>query len=365
MMERGDRHCRTESSVRNTSRNLVTGTQCEFARFARHGDAHPSSVCVAPPMAGRDETLHRSWWSCFDRSEKSTAAYVSAVYGEPGVHTLNWSALQVVFPYFLTPSHNMSDVAKCMLRDEAVYKKKLMSAVWVRYRSQASTSNTPYERYINAGGSLHPCKGPAEARHCRQPCKPAREKLGWIEVMHLPAVSRDIQHKGVWTNQLWMYHAPGSGLWYDAGRTLVCSDTVDLAYFINYTGYNRRVGETKPPLFEEARRRLAGSFDSITFENHIDGACCFRMVMHEVFSLHNHSGGCPVSPRMRRGWPTNLRACDCTGLVGTVPPGPRQCPEDSESCPLAARQRAAATTMPRRSAKRLHMASSCSGLPKR
>ena len=158
--------------------------------------------------------------------------------------------------------------------------------------------------------------------------------------MHTPAVSQSRPNQASWTNQLWMYHAPGSGLWYDAGRTLVCSDTIDLSFFINYTGYSRRNGNSKPPLFEEARRRLAGSFDSISFENHIDGACCFRMVMHEVVSLHNHSGGCPVSSRMRRGWPPKLRACDCTGLASTVPSGPRQCPEDTASCPAAVRQRA-------------------------
>lgn len=298
---------------------------------------------AAPTMRGRDDPPNSSWLSCFDQSEASTAAYVRAVYGEPGVHALNWSALKVVFPWFLTPRNNVSDVSKCILRDERVYKKKLMSALWVHYRSQAITGNVPLEKFINAGASLHTCKRRPPSRHWRktcQPCQPARERWGWIEVMHTPAVSQSKAHRGMWSNQLWMYHAPGSGLWYDAGRTLVCSDTVDLAFFINYTGYSRRIGHSKPPLFEEARRRLAGSFDSISFENHIDGACCFRMVMHEVVSLHNHSGGCPVSSRMRRGWPPKLRACDCTGLASTVPPGPRQCPEDTASCPAAVRQRA-------------------------
>ena len=39
-------------------------------------------------------------------------------------------------------------------------------------------------------------------------------------------------------------------------------------------------------------------------------------------------------------WPPKLRACDCTGLASTVPPGPRRCPEDTPSCPAAVRQRA-------------------------
>ena len=61
-----------------------------------------------------------------------------------------------------------------------------------------------------------------------------------------------------------------AGLWYDAGRTLRCSDTVDLAAYLNDTGYRPRVGDTKPPLFELAIRRLRGEFDSISFEHHSD-----------------------------------------------------------------------------------------------
>lgn len=129
-----------------------------------------------------------------------------------------------------------------------------------------------------------------------------------------------------------MYMARGSGLWYEAGRTLLCGDTQDLADMLNFTSYRSRVGDTKPPLFEAARRRLAGSFDSISFDSHIDGACCFRMVMHEIVSIASGSlGRCPVSDRMRRGWPpNNLRACACNSThryAGTVPPG-RPCADD-------------------------------------
>ena len=31
-----------------------------------------------------------------------------------------------------------------------------------------------------------------------------------------------------------------------AGKTLLCADTVDLAAYLNWTGYNRRVGDTVP-----------------------------------------------------------------------------------------------------------------------
>ena len=73
-----------------------------------------------------------------------------------------------------------------------------------------------------------------------------------------------------------MYVARGSGLWYDAGRTLVCSDTIDLANYMNDTKYSPRVGDTKPPLFEAAIRVLAGQFESISFAHHSEGALATR-----------------------------------------------------------------------------------------
>jgi len=156
-----------------------------------------------------------------------------------------------------------------------------------------------------------------------------------------------------WTDQLWMYVTRGSGLWYYAGRTLLCSDTQDLANLLNASYCQHRVGNTKPPLFEPARRRLAGAYDSISFDSHIDGACCFRMVMHELFSLHLSSGRCPVSSRMRRGWPPTLRQCNCTTNSGapnygsTLPPGQRCAAKSTMKCQRFVKQASLNRTLQR------------------
>ena len=272
-----------------------------------------------------------TWLSCFDTSAAATAAYCAVIYGLTASAAriagaaFNWSNVAVIFPQFLRRAAaakltQSESVTKCLLRSESVYKTEMMHAIWVNYRSHASTGHVPYDHFINRGGS-------------RKPCEPAN--WGWIEVMHQPSLSISRWYQSSWSDQLWMYVANGSGLWYNAGRTLLCSDSIDLASYLNYTQYRRRTGDTKPPLFEEARRRLVRSFDSISFDSHIDGSCCHRMVMHEVFSLKRTNLKCPVSDRMRRGVPPNLlRACDCTqGLASTVPPGPRRCPPDTGQWP--------------------------------
>ena len=123
------------------------------------------------------------------------------------------------------------------------------TGVWVNYRSTIAAGHTgPYAQYINRGGERTPCQ---------------LSTLRWVEVMHMPSLTTS-----VWGDQFWLYVARGSGLWYNAGRTLVCSDSIDLAAFMNYSGYKRRDGATKPPLFEEARRRFSGWLDSISFTSH-------------------------------------------------------------------------------------------------
>ena len=275
---------------------------------------------------------NQSWLSCFDLSPASTSAYVQAVYGDTG--DFNWSAANVIWPWYLRQRNDSSNetAERCVIRQASVYKKKLIHAMWPDYRTHETTGHVPTKAHINRGG--------LSVNGTRRRCRPT--VWGWIEVMHQPSVSVSRWYQASWANQLWVYKARGSGLWYNAGRTLLCSDTIDLAEYLNYSGYKRMVGDTKPPMFEMARHRLAGSFDSISFENHIDGACCHRMVMHEIFSIHNHSGGCPVSSRMRRGRPPRLRPCDCTGLAGTVPSGPRGCPSDHDNstyCQAWARKR--------------------------
>ena len=57
------------------------------------------------------------------------------------------------------------------------------------------------------------------------------EERQWVEVTH---TFPSYQH--LWSAErsgLWMYVARGSGLWHHAGRTLVVSDVIDLARFLN------------------------------------------------------------------------------------------------------------------------------------
>ena len=88
-----------------------------------------------------------------------------------------------------------------------------------------------------------------------------------------PANLRKLSLQVSWGEQLWMYVVNGSGLWYRAGRTLLCSDTLDLAIYLNATSwYKRRTSDSKPPLFELAIHRLGGTIDSISFEHHSEKA---------------------------------------------------------------------------------------------
>ena len=275
------------------------------------------------------QAVNLSWTSCFDTSREATKAYAVAVYGEDASTAFDWKSLNVVFPHFLqkpvSAGTSNESITRCLLQYEQVYKLFILrGALFVNYRRYAALGyDGPYSQYINRGGQRNPC-GSAE--------------WPWIEVAHQPSLSPPSRPKQPigWSDQLWMYVANGTGLWYKAGRTLLCSDTVDLAIYLNYTTYRRRDGASKPPLFEEARRRLAGEFDSISFDNHIDGACCQRMVVHEIFSLQPSTRHCPVSTQMRRGARANLRQCNCSDGGGTVPPGPR-CPNDGP-VPLGSRK---------------------------
>ena len=111
---------------------------------------------------------------------------------------------------------------------------------------------------------------------------------------------------------LWMYVVRGSGLWFSPGLVLELSDALDLAMFLNMSkNYSTSQYGSKMALIEAASQLLRGRFDSISFAHHIDAACCHRMIVHELVSLHNFSLNCPVSEYMRRGWPGQLRGCRC------------------------------------------------------
>ena len=111
-----------------------------------------------------------------------------------------------------------------------------------------------------------------------------------------------------------MYLARGSGVWFDPGRVLAVSDVYDLAVYLNAThSYNPRSVGSKTALMQLAKERLTGEFDSVSFLFHIDGGCCQRMVMRELVSLDSYKSRCPISSRMRRGWPPDrLVPCNCS-----------------------------------------------------
>ena len=132
-----------------------------------------------------------SWTACFDRSAAATVEYAAAVYGEAGTaaSAFDWDTVHVVFPWFLR-SGNTSwlSIAQCMFRTEAAYKKWMMHAIWVNYRSTAATGHVPYEDYINRGGTRRPCRAAT---------------WGWVEVMHQPSLSKSKSYQVSWRDQLW------------------------------------------------------------------------------------------------------------------------------------------------------------------
>ena len=141
---------------------------------------------------------NRSWLACFDRSYAATAAYVRAVYSDASPlawRAFKWSTAEVLFPSLLSGG-SFDSVLKCLLRSETVYKKMMMGAVWVSYRSHQSTGHVPYPQYINQGGPRRPCQA---------------TRLGWTEVMHEPKRSSYRFYQQSWGDQLWMYVANGSG----------------------------------------------------------------------------------------------------------------------------------------------------------
>lgn len=271
----------------------------------------------ADPFLGNGPTNHTEWQHCFD-AIGSRAAYATALYGTSAAaaeDAFRWTHVNVIYP-FLIPNLN----ATCFNAAGMVYRRAVVGATFVDYpeRSKIMHGNT-----VNGGGPRAP---------------PKWRRWPWTEVLHSPSWGR-----GMVDEQLWMYVARGSGLWFNPGRVLELSDTSDLAIFLN-ASYSARHTGSKAVLMQlgvcapspririmtpsgcsshpssptlAAVKRLSHQFDSIAFAYHIDGGCCHRMVMRELISLHNFSKTCPVSPSMARGWPPhNLRPCNCTPRVG-------------------------------------------------
>jgi hypothetical protein len=181
---------------------------------SERSSSHCSSA-MATTAPGMAHPSNHSWLDCIDQSPAAAAVYARAVYGATsGAESFNWSSALVLFPWFLKRRNatTLREMEQCIMRDDRVYKKTLMEAVWVNYRSQRDTGHVPFTNFINRGGKRQPCQRTRWG--CRQPCKPA--EWGWVEVMHTPSVSESRWYQASWTNQLWFYKTPGSGLWYNA-----------------------------------------------------------------------------------------------------------------------------------------------------
>ena len=233
---------------------------------------------------------HTDWLRCFNTTA-SLAHYTRAIYGtdEPPAD-FEWSMLDVLYPHLL---HGFNKT--CFFDSDKVYRREIIGAFFVDYPER---TRIPNGALINRGG------------HRLDPSRlPPMRTWPWIEVMHAPHYGISSQGHG----NLWMYIARGSGLWFDPGRVLALSDVWDLALYLNMTHeYNPRLPSSKTYLMQLATQRLRGVFDSIAFAFHVDGGCCQRMVMRELVSLKNFSAHCPISPSMRRGWPPDLKRCNCS-----------------------------------------------------
>lgn len=152
--------------------------------------------------------------------------------------------------------------------------------------------------------------------------RPITDEEGfWVEVTHafirsnLQPFERDA---------LWFYRARGSGTWYFTGRTLVASDTSDLAMFLNRSledGYaNIWAPANSTNKINKAQtlgaiRRLG--YHTIILTHHLDpdsrkfsGRAFYKV---EVIGLRPHIRfSCPPdSANIAWGWNARWRGCEC------------------------------------------------------
>ena len=159
--------------------------------------------------------------------------------------------------------------------------------------------------------------------HGGMPRRPFIDIGRTIEVSH--AYARDMKEK----LHFFMYRAVGSGLFYRANRTLVCSDARDLANFLNLTAHT----------YEEARKYGVGGWvvmalkkasailmaqhgiDTVMLTNHVDsnefnysvkGHRCLDYFKTEVIHLGaTIHFSCPRSANMAWGWGGRRTQCSC------------------------------------------------------
>eukprot|EP00966_Prymnesium_polylepis_P055401 1281216-Prymnesium_polylepis.2 len=187
---------------------------------------------------------------------------------------------------------------------------------------------TPEARRVECGD---PEKGgPLDARRgTRAPVLVLDGRDLWIEVSH-SYVPGYLPYESA---ALWMYKASGSGAWYRLGRTLVCTDTLDLARWLNLTlvDVTRWVRDKSPPNRNAPVSHKGGvllgaramGFESLVFTHHIDpghlnprtpGRGYFKTEVVGLRRSHNTSyESCPPDPTMRCGCHAERRDCRCRG----------------------------------------------------
>ena len=141
----------------------------------------------------------------------------------------------------------------------------------------------------------------------------------WVEVTHVPDATRlnSFQER----RALWMYQAHGSGLWYWTGRTLVVSDTADLAAAVLGGEYQNRsqlladmkkrgLYSWKDALIDKVLKKLQAEgyehapIDSVELNRKVQlGSLSYK---HELLALTSTTESLTACPRST-SWRTGLK----------------------------------------------------------
>lgn len=135
----------------------------------------------------------------------------------------------------------------------------------------------------------------------------------WVEVTHCLTAPADISRQE--RTGYWMFYAPGSGVFYNLGRTKVFQTHSEAVKFFLQQDCGNHYNEPNwcamfyPGLVREASK----NFDSIQFLDHADQACGGRG--HEIIDLHHAGvdicslpiagsfGNCPCACQALPGYP--------------------------------------------------------------
>ena len=187
------------------------------------------------------EVANSSWRRCFNDTEVR-ATYIHNVYGRgrgsgmleaAAFREFDWRTVKVIYPWLMAGLNH-----SCLHASELVYRRMMFGATFVDYQQRKTTPNG---EHVNAGGLR---------------AQPRVSVWPWTEVLHSPGYG--VRSMGSAEGTLWMYVAPGSGLWFDPGRVLELSDTVDLAIFLNESRhYHSRSPASKTDLLRRGAWRRA------------------------------------------------------------------------------------------------------------